>query len=494
LTEYAWYPHTGPQTEFCESWQTEVLYGGAAGGGKTDCLIMEGTRYISYPDYHGIILRRTFPMLQEVIDRTRKYYPFLGGEYKSSEHRWYFPGGGKITLGHCQHDGDEYAYQGKEFQFIGIDEAGQFLPKQILYLFSRCRSTNPEIPKRMRYASNPGGPAHQFLKDRFRIGQFPEGRVTFNDDIETELNGKKVAQRITRVFIPAKLADNPSLIENDPNYIAMLMQLPEIERMRLLHGIWDAFEGQVFGELNYELHAIDMKPEDVPLEWTRYRTFDWGRSAPFSVGWWAVDYDDNLYRYREWYGAKKDEVRSAWVGLKMNASDIARGIYDREEEERKNGVKVNPGPADPSIWHKRRDMKTGAIGPSVADEMIGEGIVWIPADNDRILGKQQVHSRFAPDEKDGTPKIFISKDCDHWWRTMPSLTEDPRHPEDVDTTGEDHIYDETRYMCMFRPLRPVQRQKSDAGSFQAERRRYLKAKQFATRYGVGMDDAYRRVR
>jgi hypothetical protein len=488
-----WEPHPGPQTQFCESWQDEVLYGGAAGGGKTDCNIMEAARYVDVKGYKALILRRTFPQLAEILDRAHIYYTRIGGEWRAGDHRYYFPGGGIVQFGHLQHPGDEYQWQTHEFAYIGFDEATQFTPNQLSYLFSRCRSTNPKIPKRIRYCTNPGGPGHEYLKNRFRIGQYPEGRKTFVEYIDVVLPGNvHIKETLHRVFIPAKLADNPSLLNSDPAYVARVMQLPEIERMRLLYGEWDSFEGQVFSELNRTIHAIE--PFDIPPEWTRYRSFDWGYSSPFSVGWWAVDYDGNLYRYREWYGGKLDEMTRTVKGMKMNAATIARGIFEREEVERKQGITVRIGPADPAIWSKRRDFKTGIIGPSVADEMSEEGIHWLRGDNDRILGKQQLHSRLAPDD-DGKPSIFIFSTCEDWWRTIPLLREHPTNPEDVDhKDAEDHCYDETRYMCMFRQQRPKVKVRADVGSFQAERRRYINAKKMALQRGMSINQAYGMVR
>jgi hypothetical protein len=430
-------------------------------------------------------------MLQEVIDRTRNYYPSMGGEYKAGEHRWYFPSGSRISLGHCQYDGDEYNFQGKEYQLIGLDEAGQFLPKQILYLFSRCRSTDPTIPKRMRYASNPGGPAHQFLKDRFRIEQYPTGNITFGEQVKFDLGPVKIDEYIYRVFIPAKLIDNPSLLQNDPAYVARLMQLPEIERMRLLEGLWDAFEGQVFTELNREIHGYDPKKltNFPPPEWERFRSFDWGYSQPGSVGWWAVDYDGRLWRYKEWYIGKRDDQRGEWVGLKMTDTEIARGIKEREK-----GEKMNPGPADPSIFHPKRHTKDQVIGPPISETMANEGVYFIHGDNDRILGKQQFHSRLRVGD-DGEPMIKISLDCEHWWRTLPELHENPNKIEDVDTDSEDHSYDETRYACMSRPLRPsIKPLDAPRGSFTYERKRYIQAHKYAERTGISLVAAYGRVK
>jgi hypothetical protein len=394
-------------------------------------------------------------------------------------------------MGHCANDGSQYDYQGKEFQCICFDEAGQFLPKQLSYLFSRCRSTNPNIRKRIRYATNPGGPAHQWLKDRFRIGEYPQGNITFAEEIAIE---GQDSQTITRRFIPAKLADNPTLALNDPTYIALLNQLSPVEKMRLLHGIWDSFEGQSFTEINREVHGYDPKVFQIPPEWTRFRTFDWGYSTPFVVQWWAVDYEGDLYHYREWYGAKKDEARNGYTGMKMTASEIAQKIVEIEEEDRRQGCKVNIGPADPSIWHKRRDVKTGVLGISVADEMMSCGINWLKADNDRVLGKQQFHSRLRLDD-DGDASIHVSYACEHWWRTIPMLQEDPRNVEDVEhETQEDHCYDCTRYAIMHHQQRPKVRTRSEVGTFAYEQKRYKKARQYATRYGVDMSRAYGMVR
>lgn len=476
-----WSPHAGPQRNFCERGEFEVLFGGAAGPGKTDCLVAEATRHIKYSGYRGLLLRRTFPQLQEIIDRCFAKYPGLGGVYRATEHRWYFPTGATIQLGHMQHENDKYNYQGKEFQFIGPDEVTQFSETQYLYLFSRCRSTDPNIPSRVRATSNPGGIGHNWVKERF---------VTVTDWGKTHIDPKT---GLSRVFIPATLQDNPTLFENDPGYLARLDALPEIERMRLKEGIWDAFEGQVFTELSQRVHGIE--PFDIPPEWERFCVLDWGFARPFSVGWYAIDYDGILWRYREWYGNKEGEEN---VGLKMPAYEVARGILDRETE------KIRYRVADPSIWHKRPETrKTESRGPTIQDDMAGEGVFFLKADNDRIQGKMQVHKRLRIDENIDTEtgeiigehaNVHVFNNHKHFWRTMMQIVEDTRNPEDVDTDQEDHIYDEFRYACMARPIQPKKVERIPTGSFMAERNRLINAKKYAQRHGVSLQVAYTRIR
>ena len=484
--DYSWRPHPGPQTDFLRRGEFEVLFGGAAGPGKSECALMDATRYVGNKNYRGLILRRTFPQLEELLDRAHKYYPLVdpNATWAATEKRWHWPSGAIIKFGHMQHEDDKYNYQGQEYHRVYPDEVTQFTPTQYLYVFSRVRTTDPEIRCAIRCTSNPGGVGHQFIKDRFGIGTIAP-RTTIYEDVDDGTGGKI---RISRCFIPATLEDNPSLA-NDREYLARLGQLPELERMRLRYGIWDAFEGQALPELNREIHGV--ADFDIPHEWERFRAFDWGYAKPFSVGWYACDFDGNLWRYADWYGAKKDTGRNSWdCGLKMTATEIARGIKERERDLKLG--KVRPGPADPGIY-SRRPQKDGTLGISVADEMAAEGVLWIKADNDRILGRQQVHHRLRVDEE-GKAGLYVFLSCEHWWRTIPLIREYEKNPEDTETKAEDHQYDETRYACMFKPIRPRVQVAPDIGSFQYERRKMIAARQHATRYGISLTDAYNRSR
>jgi hypothetical protein len=485
----SWIPWPGAQEEFLTRVEFEVLFGGSAGPGKTDCLVAAVTRGVEHPDYRGLLVRRTFPQLQEIIDRCWKLYPeMLGGVFRSTEKRWEFPSGAIIDLGHMQHETDKYNYQGKEYHTIGVDELTQFTETQYTYLFSRLRTTDPDIHPQILSTTNPGGIGHYWVKDRF---------VTITDHGKTYFDPKT---GLSRVFIPAKIEDNPTLFLNDPGYLARLESLPEVEKLRLRHGIWDAFEGQIFTELSQRVHGY----EDfaIPPEWERFCVLDWGFAKPFSVGWYAVDYDGVLYRYREWYGCKREadnDPEGDDVGLKMQAWEVAKAILDRE-----GGEKVRLRIADPSIWHPRPESRRKeSHGITIHEDMTGQGVYFVKADNDRLHGKMQVHKRLKLNEEvdpetgeimGERPMLKIAHSCKGFWRTFPALHEDPRNPEDIDTDQEDHIYDEIRYMCMARPLRPRKASRIPEGSFAAERNRLIRAKQYARRHGVSVDAAYGRIR
>lgn len=483
-----WFPHPA-QEVFLQRSEFEVLYGGAAGGGKSDALVAAMAADIEHPKYHGLILRRTFPQLQEIIDRCHALYPLMGGKFKSTEKRWYFPSGAAIDLGHMQHESDKYNYQGKEYQRIGWDELTQFLESQYTYLVnSRLRSTVAELLPQSIATTNPGGIGHYWVKERFQ----PETRA-LKPYVDTKTG-------LTRIFIPATVDDNPTIMENDPGYVARLESLPEVEQMRLRYGVWDAFEGQAFPELSQRVHGCE--PFEIPPEWERYCVFDWGYSKPFCVHWYAIDYDDNIYLYREWYGCKReenDQDDGSDVGLKMQAWEVARGILDRE-----NGERIKMRIADPSIWHPRPDSRRReSRGVTILEDMQRERVMFIKADNDRMHGRQQVHKRLRLSEEVDTetgeviaenPVFQAFNSCKGFWRTMPNLAEDEKNPEDIDTKQEDHPYDCVRYMCMARPVRPKKVSRIPQGSFQAERNRLIKAKKYAKRHGVSLDVAFSRVR
>jgi hypothetical protein len=492
-----WRPWPGPQEEFCSRGEYEVFFGGAKGPGKTDCLLMEATRDVGHPRYHGLILRRTYPRLQEIIDRCWQWYPKLGGVFRAGEYRWYFPSGAKITLGHVQHEEDKRNYHGKEFHFIGFDELTEFTETQYQFILANVRRSFNDLTMRIRSTSNPGGVGHVWVKLRFiDVCQPAEFIEYLGGDNQVHRMGIPKTYidpgtGMSRSFVPATVHDNPSIMVNDPLYVNRLMSLSTVERKRLLEGIWDVFENQAFPELSQRVHGCD--PFPIPPEWEKICVMDWGYAKPFSIGWYAVDFDGMLYRYREWYGCKDGEADK---GLRMTPIDVARGIYEREKERVRFRV------ADPACWSQVL-KKDKTLGPSIVEDMSKEGIHWVKADNTRILGKLQVHERLKIEEEVDENGIVISErprflafnDQKHFWRTMQELRLDVKNPEDVETDyQEDHCYDEVRYAMMSRPIIPKRKNHVPQGTFAAERARYIRAKKHAERHGVSMSQAYERVR
>lgn len=438
------------QIEFMQRPEYEALYGGAAGGGKSDCILIEALRQVHIPHYRALILRKTYPQLSELIDRSRDLYKaaFPKARYNESQHWWTFPSGAKIIFGSMQHTKDRTNYQGKRYDLIVFDELTHFTWDEYSYMFSRNRPSGPGTRVYMRATTNPGGIGHSWVKERFITA------APLLTPIKTELtikgpDGKLIEKTRYRIFVPASVFDNQKLLDNDPNYIANLASMPEAERNALLYGDWDSFSGQVFTEWKNDpaayqtqkfTHVID--EFDIPASWKIYRGFDFGYAKPFSVGWYALDHDGRLYRIREWYGCTDNPN----TGIKITPQEIAKGIRDIENSDPNIKGRTVIGIADPSIYDKSR-------GESVGEMMEKCGVYFNPADNTRLAGKMQFHYRLAFDEI-GMPMLYVFKSCKQFIRTIPALVYDDTKVEDIDTDMEDHIYDECRYVMMEHPLNP----------------------------------------
>ena len=481
-----WIPHLGPQWEFCLREEFEVLFGGAAGPGKTDCLIMEATRDVFHPRYRGVLFRRTFPQLQEIIDRCHEWYPKIDKKafYRAGEHRWFWPSGATVALSHMQHEDNKYDHQGKQYHFAGFDEVTQFTESQYTYVHSRVRSIYPEIKPRIRATTNPGGIGHVWCKKRF-VDIGPSGTV-FVDP--------KTKQ--SRVFISARLYDNPTLAEADPGYIHRLEALPLIERRRLIDGEWDAFEGQVFIELSKGTHGVE--PFEIPHDWTRFMVFDWGYSRPWCALWFALDWDDNMYLYRAHLALREGSVDPD-EGPRHSNDRICQEIKRLEPMDETLMYRVT----DPACWSPTKLKGSNkAHGPSFVSDARRHDLFFRKADNDRIRGIQQVHARLAIPEIVNTetgeveaesPKLFVFNNIDSWWTEFEDLRQDPKNPEDVDTDQPDEHYDCTRYAAMSRPMVPRKIVEEPEGTFKAEQIRHKRATQYASRHGVSYSVAYHLV-
>ena len=424
-------PNEGPQTQFLAASEREVFYGGARGGGKSYAMLIDPLRYCDKQKHRGLLLRRSMPELRDLINHSQQLYPkaFPGAKWREQEKEWRFPSGAKIEFGYAENTTDALRYQGQSYTWIGIDELPQYPTPDIYnFLRSSLRSVDPEIPVFMRATGNPGNVGSTWVKEMFVDPSVPNTK--FDVEIQTPVGVKK----ITRRFIPAKLQDNPYLMQTEDYYI-MLASLPEVQRKQFLDGDWGAYEDAAFPEFNLTTHVVE--PFEIPRNWHRFRSCDWGYSSPACVLWFAIDFDNNLWIYRELYTKK------------VTADLFAQQVLDLEHKEY-----IRYGVLDSSTWARRGD-----VGPSIAETMITAGCRWRPSDRSprsRINGKLEIHKRLSVREKDNEkkPSLFIFNNCVNLIRTLPLLPCDKNNPEDVDTHAEDHAYDALRYGCMSRPINP----------------------------------------
>ncbi len=448
MIDAVWKPQK-KQIDFLSRNEYEVLYGGAAGGGKSDALLVEALRQVHIPHYTALILRKTVPQLSELIDRSRQIYSlaFPKANYNATEHVWRFPSGAKIHFGSMQYIKDRINYQGKRYDFIAFDGLTHFTWEEYSYMFSRNRPSGAGTRVYIRATTNPGGVGHGWVKERFITPAPPLTPILGTYSVITP-KGETVQMTRQRVFVPSTVFDNEILLKNNPEYLASLAMLPEAEKKALLYGDWDSFDGQVFTEWrNDPLHYDDMRfthvvtPFRIPKNWQIYRGFDFGYTRPFSVGWYAADMDGRLFRIREYYGCTGRPNQ----GVCFEPSRIAEEIRKIEENDPNIRGRSIIGIADPSIFD-------GSRGRSVAEIMEKCGVFWRPGDNSRISGKMQFHYRFAFD-KEGVPMFYVFNTCKNFIRTVPSLCYDTLNVEDIDTSAEDHIYDECRYVLMHIPIK-----------------------------------------
>lgn len=448
MTNAVWTPQK-KQLEFLSRSEYECLYGGAAGGGKSDALLVEALRQVAIPNYTALILRKTLPQLSELIDRSRQIYlaAYPDAVYNGSEHCWKFPSGAKIYFGSMQYTKDRINYQGKQYDFIAFDELTHFTWDEYSYMFSRNRPSGPGTRVYIRATTNPGGVGHGWVKERFITPAPPMTPISEDYEVVSP-QGERMTLTRKRIFVPSTVFDNEILLANDPQYLAALAMLPEAEKNALLYGSWDSFDGQVFSEWrNDPAHYEDMRfthvvePFKIPAHWQIYRGFDFGYTRPFSVGWYAADMDGRLYRIREYYGSTGRPNE----GVCYEPARIAEEILKIEREDMNLKGRKIIGIADPSVFD-------GSRGRSVAEVMEKVGVYWRPGDNARIAGKMQYHYRFAFDAE-GVPMLYIFNTCKNFIRTVPNLCYDSMNVEDINTSTEDHIYDECRYVLMHIPIK-----------------------------------------
>ena len=293
---------------------TEVLFGGAAGGGKSHVQLMDAFLYAcKYKGSKQLILRRTYPELEmSLIQEHLKLYPKEIYKYNETKHRGRLKNGSVITFGSLQRESDVYKYQGAEFDVIRFDELTHFTWAQYSYLLSRVRGTN-DFPKQIKSSTNPGGVGHQWVKARFIDPAPPE---TVFDIVEKE-GGTVSGQGL---YLPAKVQENIFLMEKDPDYLKRLLNLPEKKRMALLEGRWDIYDGVFFTEFDPAVHVV--RPFRLPEHWKQYVTMDYGMDM-LAVEIIAVDEDGNGFVHRELYESGLIISRAAEKAAKAKAAKEA---------------------------------------------------------------------------------------------------------------------------------------------------------------------------
>ena len=446
-TVIVWRPQSKTQKALIDCPLPEVFFGGTRGGGKTDGVLgkwaLKEARY--GPAFNGVMLRRTSVSSEDAIERSRDIYKPLGGKFNDSKLRWRMPNGGRVSFGYLDSVKDAEEYQGRNVSDVWIEEAGQYPdPAPIDRLFGVLRSASG-VPVQMIVTANPGGAGQHWLAQRYGLIPFPAGPQI----VERHLSNGAVHRM---AVIPSRITDNRILLDNDPGYIDRLHLVGSQALVRAwLDGDWTAIEVAFFDEWSPAKHVIT--PIEVPKDWHRFRSMDWGSAAPFSVGWWAIVGDDTrhdgrtlprgaLIRYREWYGASAPNK-----GLKLTAEDVAEGIKSRESGD---GPMI--GVLDPAAF-----AEDG--GPSIAERMAARGVYFRPADNKRVSQRGSMGGwdmmRARLNGQDGVPMLYVFNTCRDFIRVIPVMQHDQNRVEDLDTDSEDHLPDEARYGCMSRPWMPA---------------------------------------
>ena len=437
--EVIFQPNPGPQTDFLSAPEQEVLYGGAAGGGKSYAMLADPVRYFNNPKARMLLVRRTTEELRELVAVSKELYPraIPGIKFLERDKTWVAPSGASLWLSYLDREDDVSRYQGQAYTWIGFDELTQWpTPYAWDYMRTRLRTSKDSgLKLYQRATTNPGGPGHQWVKKMFVDPSAP-GVPFWAKDLDSgevitwpkghSLEGQPL---LKRRFIPATLHDNPYLAD-DGMYEANLLSMPEHLRKQLLEGNWDINQGAAFPEFSRRLHVIE--PFDIPNSWTKFRAADYGYGSYSGVLWIAVSPSEQLIVYRELYVSR------------VIATDLADMVLEREE-----GEKIRYGVLDSSLWHKRGDT-----GPSLAEQMILRGCRWRPADRSRgsrVAGKNEIHRRLQVDDFTDEPRLVIFNTCTNLISQLPSIPLDKNNPEDVDTKSEDHLYDALRYAVMTRP-------------------------------------------
>lgn len=509
-----WEPLPGSQTLAQSCPAQIIIHHGTRGPGKTDGQLMRFRRRVGQGygrQWRGIIFDREYKNLDDLVSKSMRWFPEFGDGARflssKSDYRWVWPTGEELLFRAIKREADYWGYHGQEFPFIGWNELTKY-PTDVLFdammscnrssflpethpliidgeLYNKTgeikfvsrRSSRameyliPEIPLEVFATCNPHGVGHNWVKKRF-INVAPMGKIVRRTvNVFNPRTQKREDVVKTQVHIFGSYRENKYL---SPEYVAELEGITDINKRKAwLGGSWDIVAGGMFDEV-WDSHYHIVAPFDIPATWRIDRSFDWGSSKPFSVGWWAEsDGSDvkmldgtwrstvrgDLFRIAEWYGW----TGKANQGLRMLANDVAAGIVERELAFGLHG-RVRPGPADNSIWDVENGNSIAAdmARPVTVNGTKYKGVTWIRSNKspgsrkagwNRIRGMLKDALPCYVMAADGTPVrvprerpgLYVWNTCPMFIDLFPILPRDEKDPDDVDTDAEDHIGDDTRY-------------------------------------------------
>ncbi len=404
---------TKKQKQFIDAKESEVLFGGAAGGGKSYGQMVDALLFaLRYPRSKQLVLRRTFSELEKSLIRTSlALFPREIYTFNSSSHTGKFKNGSVIDFGYCATENDVYQYQSAEYDVIRFDELTHFTEAQYIYLISRVRGAN-SYPKQIKSSTNPGGVGHSWVKERFIDPEAPSSPFKGLDGMD-------------RIFIPSLLADNKFLREGDPDYEKRLLALPEREKKALLYGDWNIFEGQYFSEFSMTKHVIS--PFEIPPSFRKFRTIDYGLDRLVCL-WIAISPDMRVYVYREFCASD----------LPISAS--AKAIVERTPKSEDIYATLAP----PDLFS--RSQETGRTKASIFSEF---GVNFTKTSNDRETGWLAIKELLC--DTDSGVRLQIFSTCTELIRCLPALTVDKLRPSDCSNEPHEitHAPDALRGFAIF---------------------------------------------
>jgi hypothetical protein len=465
----------------------EIFYEGTRGPGKTDVQLMKFRRYVGMGYgrfWRGVIFDREYKNLEDMISKSLRWFPQMqdGCRFLSSgaDLKWVWPTGEELLFRQIKRFSDYWKYHGQEFPYIGWNELCKFASPDLYDMLKSCNRSSfrpedypipiegqstpsflPEIPLITFATANPYGPGHGWVKRRF-IDPVEPGTImrtvsrVFNPRTQKHEDVTKM-----RVRIFGSYKENRYL---SPEYVADLENITdENKRKAWLWGDWDIVSGGALSDL-WGPHLV-LPRFQIPKGWYIDRSFDWGSSKPFSVGWWAESNGEEvriggntiiafpkgtLIRFHEWYGSK--EIGSN-TGLRLSAHNVAAQIKIIESQllrDRWISKLPQPGPADNSIGDVH-----DAGEKSIKSKMAEKGIIWKDSNkspgsrkNGLQIIREMLEASLPEKRSEQRAGMYFMNHCRAAIGTLPVLPRDEKDPDDVDTDAEDHAYDEIRYRAL----------------------------------------------